>query len=488
MIERGIALIEKIMDIIAEYTLIICFTIIFIVGLVIKPMYSFDDSPYFELITGYDICCFVFVACVFAFIVLKRDWIQNKISYKVGFILFALISAFVIWQVPLTPFSDMGAVYTGALNFAKMDWITMLDNDYWNIFPGNIRLSVFWGILAIPFPKTLVTFKVLNACMMYGIILLTRLLAKEYNIKYYNIVYLLFLLFLPFILYVNCVYFDIPLILFCLLGLYVYKRKDNLVVAFIFIGLACFLRKSGQIFMIAIVIDYIFRNKSRIKGKTWIRKAWILVLAIFVSTAISKGAIKCINNVFIKGNYQSYPSWNEYYIGLNEEEFGFQNNDFSYERTAQDVIDRAVGYGPVRVGKILIKKTFWLWGQGTYQAQRYAFGNDVENALDKFEYETIFTKYLLKDTQKTRKLINAFMRAQYYILFGLMIMALYKRGNINRFRLFYYIIIATFLAMLIYELKSRYIFHLLPLMIIIGVDCIDNQEIRMRIKRIVKKR
>ena len=479
--------IEQIMDYIARYTLMILFSIMFVVGLVIKAMYNFNDSPYFEFTTIYDIFAFVVVFGLLLGIYKNREWIQNHINYKACLLLFAIASGIFIWQVPLKPFSDMRAVYEGAINFAKFDWVGMLSDDYWNIFPGNMVLTVFWGILIIPFPKTLVMFKVLNAAMLYLIIALTREIAREYKVKYYNIVYILMLTFSPLFLYINMVYFDIPLIFFCVLGLYVYKKHKKLVLSFAIIAIACFLRKSGKIFLIAMIILYLFDNKEMWKTKEWIKRVGILLVSLAVYSVIYEGSLDIVRDNFITGKFKAYPSWNMYYMGINEEEFGFQDNNFSYDRTAQDVINRVVEYGPVRLTKILTKKTFWLWTQGTYQAQRYAFGPDMINALDKFEYETFTTKYLMQDTQITRKAINAFMRAQYYAMFGLMILTMYKKKNTERFRIFYYIIIATFLAMLIYELKSRYILHLVPLMVIMAGDYFEILDYKQQKSDVVNE-
>lgn len=193
-----------------------------------------------------------------------------------------------------------------------------------------------------------------------------------------------------------------------------------------------------------------------------------------------------VRDNFIVGKFESYPAWNMYYMGINEAEFGFQDNDFSYDRTAQDVIDGVVDYGPIRLTKILKKKTFWLWTQGTYQAQRYAFGLDEVNALDKFEYEIFVTKYLMQDSQATRKVINAFVRALYYAMFGLMILTMFKK-SVERFRIFYYTIIMTFLGMLIYELKSRYILHLAPLMVIMAGDYFEILDYKQQKSNVVKE-
>ena len=78
----------------------------------------------------------------------------------------------------------------------------------------------------------------------------------------------------------------------------------------------------------------------------------------------------------------------------------------------------------------------------------------------------------MSNDQITRKLINSFMRAQYLILFlGMVInilFSMYKKRNIESERELYYILIGTFLIMLIWELKSRYIIMCIPPMVIMA--------------------
>lgn len=471
--------VKCLMDFIAKNVLRIAFLIIFIFAFFVKAMYSFDDSPYFALNNWYDAIMALVVVFFFVVIYIKRKWISEHLSYKCCFVFFMACAVSYILLVPLTPFSDMESVYEGAIKFADFRWDEFLEDEYWNYFPGNIKLAVFWGILLIPLPKKLITIKIINAIFVYIIAALTREIAKEYGLKYYNLVYLLMLGFAPLFLYINHVYFDIPVILLCMLAIYIFKKKNNIVLAFTILGLARYVRKSVSIFLLAMIIVYIFQNIDSFSDKRWVKKIGLLLVGILLFFAVEKSTTSLVKNRFIEGNFQSYPGWNQIYIGINEEEFGFMDGDFSYERDAQDVIDRIKEYGPVRFSKIILKKTFWLWSQGTYQAQRYAFGDDVVSWEQKFEYETPLTDFLLNDGQVLRKIINAFMRAQYMVLFGLMIITLLKVKDIDCFRLFYYIIIATFLIMLVYELKSRYILQLLPFMAILAgntVEIIENSQ------------
>lgn len=471
-------IVKKCMDSIAKNALKYTMLCVFVIGMFCKPMYAFEDYPYFESNTIYD---FLAMAVVLLFILLVfryRSWIQRKMKWWHFVVVYMAIGLLFVIFVPLKPFSDMEHVYQAALRFSEFEWESVMDDSYWNIFPGNVYLSVFWGILLIPLPKVLLSFKILNILFAYGIITLTAQICKEYGFKYYNIIQLYLVTFLPLLLYTNHIYYDLPFVFLSTLALYLNVKKKNIIYIGFILGTAIYLRDNGWIFLAAIVIDYIFvifQYKTNIFKKT-ISLAFLIIICLSVCYC-GKFIVK---NLFIKDEYPSYPSANQFYIGLNEEEFGFMDGDFSYERTMGDVVKRVQEYGPFRTMKILIKKTVWLWMQGTYQAQRYAFGVDCDFPEEKFQYVTYAEKYLMKDSQKTRKFINAFMRGQYMVLFTGMIFFLWKENDISLYRIYYYVLMATLLIMLVYELKSRYVFHCLPIMSI--MCCYSLQWVDERIK------
>lgn len=230
---------------------------------------------------------------------------------------------------------------------------------------------------------------------------------------------------------------------------------------------ACFLRLNGFIILLAVLLSIVFK-KEKIKKAKMMEMVFLCIIVFFIPTGVKK----TIDMLYVPDVLPSYPALNQVYIGLNEKEFGFMDNDLSYERNWDDIINRVEDYGPTKLTKIIGKKPFWLWTQGTYQAERYAFGSDVSNELDKFEYKTVATKHLMSNDQIARKLINSFMRAQYLILFlGMVInilFSMYKKSDIESERELYYILIGTLLIMLIWELKSRYIIMCIPPMAIMA--------------------
>lgn len=387
-------------DVITKYILGIVFSVFFILALVVKAMYSFDDSPYFTFNKWYDFV-FIVLCGTGVFLMLKnREFIQNHINFKVMFCIYMVIAICYIYLVPLTPFSDMEHMYKAAVEIATGNVRNVYQDPYWTTFGGNI-------------------------------------------------------------------YFDIPFLFFEILALYIYKKQKNLIYMSIPLVFACFLRLNGFIILLAVLLSIVFK-KEKIKKAKMMEMVFLCIIVFFIPTGVKK----TIDMLYVPDVLPSYPALNQVYIGLNEKEFGFMDNDLSYERNWDDIINRVEDYGPTKLTKIIGKKTFWLWTQGTYQAERYAFGSDVSNELDKFEYKTVATKHLMSNDQIARKLINSFMRAQYLILFlGMVInilFSMYKKSDIESERELYYILIGTLLIMLIWELKSRYIIMCIPPMAIMA--------------------
>lgn len=59
--------------------------------------------------------------------------------------------------------------------------------------------------------------------------------------------------------------------------------------------------------------------------------------------------------MYVPDGLPSYPALNQVYIGINEKEFGFMNNDLSYEINRDDIINRVEDYRPTKLTKIIGK-------------------------------------------------------------------------------------------------------------------------------------
>ena len=124
--------------------------------------------------------------------------------------------------------------------------------------------------------------------------------------------------------------------------------------------------------------------------------------------------------------------------------------------------------------KLLCKKQYWLWTEGTYQVERYAFG-DGNSGL--FEYETNITKRVNDaENSKLRKCLDYIMKGQYFVLILLSLAELVLRDELKsqdtngKREMLLYIMIGLFCFYMIWEIKSRYIYCLYPIFNILSAN------------------
>ena len=185
-----------------------------------------------------------------------------------------------------------------------------------------------------------------------------------------------------------------------------------------------------------------------------------------IFAALIWGCQMHVDSCFEESKGLPIASW--LYMGLNTEEFGFQDNSHDENRTMEDVVVRLKSYSPNTIFQLAVKKTFWTWTDGTYQAERYGLGTYAENETDKFAYKTPLTSYALNPGTGMYDLLETWMHAQYYVLAGLAIIGAYKVRKDRRWDTIVLLFVGFFLFYLIWEIKSRYIFSLYPFMYMFG--------------------
>ena len=116
---------------------------------------------------------------------------------------------------------------------------------------------------------------------------------------------------------------------------------------------ACFLRLNGFIILLAVLLSIVFK-KEKIKKAKMMERIFLCIIVFFIPTGVKK----TIDMLYVPDVLPSYPALNQVYIGLNEKEFGFMDNDLSYERNWDDIINRVEDYGPTKLTKIIGKKLF----------------------------------------------------------------------------------------------------------------------------------
>lgn len=453
-----------------------CFTVftllVVLSSILFKAMYHYDDYPYFDNNNAMDAIIILLYGVYFIFIIKFAGTINHRINCKYIAMLYLVLAFTYIIFIPLIPFSDMQYVSEGSLKLASFDFDGFSQIEYFKTFKGNIKTCIFYTIPLIFLPKNIFTMKVINILLLLFIAYLIKRITEELKLPYSKLIFFSVLSFLPVFLFINNIYFELFFISLLLLTVLFYlKGLSKIVYAIIFLSLAYFLRKNGLILLISLCIDFFIRYKNKFS----MQKRFSMIL---VFTTLIIGINVFMNTMTSHYLYDkqapSYPKWNQYYIGLNEEKFGFMDQSFSYNRSLDDVLNRIYEYGPVKLTNILIKKTIWAWTEGTYQSGRYAFGLNTNNGNEKFYYATPLEKYIMNDTQLTRRVITSFCRVQYLFYLFLMCYSTIRNKNYDSYRIGKLIFLGTIAALMFYELKSRYIIHCFPFMIIFAFSGINS--------------
>lgn len=463
---------------------IILFAIITIGMLFINSIYLYIDKPDFQInhIGNYLGIIISIVGIVILTIINK--WIETKFSKNkyITAILFAIyfIAEFIyLKMVPIKPFSDMLKVTEIAFsNFNQ-------GIEYLQQYPNNLPITIiFWLMLKLY--NGVMIIKLGNVvCNIITIYFAYKIYKNIYH-KENKMVVFLGIFSMATFLYVNHVYNDIIFVSFTTIMIYIVTKenmkKKDIIILSILSFIQFIIRPVGIILIIAISM-YLILKKYKYKTVA-------ILIVIFVIGNLLYGQLE---KILIPKSEEvlKYPIWSFIQMGINEEEFGFQDASHSTQWTFQDVINRTKELGIKRLTKLLTKKEFWLWTEGTYQVERYAFGNGTK---DLFYYETPVTiKISNPETSRTRKALDYLMKGQYFILVFLSLIELIIKEKEelikNKKDLLLYFIIGMFCFYLIWEMKSRYIYCLYPIYLILatgGIDKIINKIEKIRRKENIR--
>ena len=436
------------------------FLVVIIVGIFIQANYDFGDFPYFQMNT---VSALLFRILVF-FSVLAIMLLSKKIKWRklISCILFLVVAFAVIILIPLYPFSDTRSVYEVAAN-------DMIDiNGYlgrnWNL----VSTIAYVRCILYVFGKSIWGPKIVNVLLSLCILFLTEkiyfaMIPKERERKRNNngrlMWYMLF--FLPVFFYGNRIYNDVIATTLCMMILFVViSEKDygmGEILLIILSVLQYMLRQSGIIFIIAIFMYLILVRKEY-------KKSLVYVICCIVGIL----SLMKINTIVWPIDTSDSPNvWSFLQMGINEAEFGFQDQSHSSAWTMTDYLNRYKELGVGKTLKIFAKKTLWMWSEGTYQAQRYGMGTTDAEYL----YETIITKNLQNSYLASFRVITEnLMKAQYYVYLLFATIGVVINRNNEKSTLLRYIICGFFCFYLLWEIKSRYIYSLYPIIMVFSFD------------------
>ena len=461
--------INKLVSFISINFIRILFGIIIIGMLFVNSIYIYNDSPGFKSSNLYNYLGIIISILVVISLVLLDRFLLSRYKYTRRIIFFLFIVYFVteivyIKIIPIIPFSDMGNV----VNIAMSNFTDGID--YLQCYPNNIPITIIFNLI---FRFTTYDFTVLKlfniTCNMLTIFFAYKLYKNIYK-KANKTVLLFGVVSISTFLYVNCLYTDICFTLLTTVILYIVTKEKNSEVDIIIISLLSFLqykiRAVGIILIIALVMYYLIKHKNY-------KNVLILISAFVVSCLIY---LPIERNIVPYEENKTYPIWSFIQMEINEEEFGFQNSSHSVEWTFQDVKDRINDIGTIRLLRLLSKKNFWMWTEGTFQVERYAFGT---GAREQYLYRNMVVEEISDvENSKIRNLLEYMMKGQFFVFIILAFSDLVLKDKEQYTKqskdILLYMIIGMFCFYTIWEMKSRYIYCLYPIFLVLAAGGVDK--------------
>ncbi|MCM1234890.1 MAG: hypothetical protein NC489_32720 [Ruminococcus flavefaciens] len=423
---------------------------ILIVGLFWQAGYDYADFPYFERTTAINIISIIgsaVIMIIYMYIGKKSNW--NLCFLFIGYV---AISMLYLFFVQLEPFSDMKMVYDIACHNMRDE------SGYLSSCSNQIPVCIYLWILLKVFGESIMVPKLFNLLcnilICWFIYKIYLFYSDDFNSAKGIIWFSAFLI--PPVLYENHIYNDVFFTMLTVIMVYfILCRKYTKMTLLLLCGIAILqylIRPCGIIYIIAMEMYMILFRKER-------KKALICSVVILVGII----GISVINNqIFQVDKSEGYPVWSYIQMGINEEEFGFQDGTHSADWTWQDCVEKYRQLGWKKVVRIMIKKEVWMWTEGTYQAQRYAFGD----SMAVYTHENFLTKDLRNLGGYCRSLLNLITKGQYYIYMLLALLGIKKLKYNREISLLLYIVCGMACFYLIWEIKSRYIYSLYPIFLV----------------------
>lgn len=421
---------------------------------------------------------------------------RKKLVVTILTMYFAVQVLFIV-MFPVNAYEDAAIVEGFAKEILHGKYSSLGVGNYLGYYPNNIGITMFFTFLYGFLPNNLLTLRFCNVIFTTLSAWLIYKLYGEFFTESGNKacgVLLLAVCFLPALILDNLTYGDIISTSLCLAGLLNAVRfvKSSLmkyaVYTSLFLMLGNFIRSVALLFLFAILLYWAFNSslfRSSIAWKRVLAGAVITILAfsmplkIFSFVGLKSGIIE--EPVGLHSN----PVWRWINIGFpSDSKLGYwdggRNTTIFISRYKcnpklasrffiYDLLNKYQNMGRINTLKCYIKKTFWIWTEGTYNVNFYGLSQELEP--EKFKlYDTPLIRYAEPGDKVVRASIDWFLHAYNWVT--LLLTAFYLGSCVIKkdfrlellvYTLFFYLGFYFF-----WEVKSRYLFGLYPVFLMMS--------------------
>ncbi len=412
-----------------------------------------------------------------------------------------LIQLAIIFIFPRQPTDDSQTVIGLALSMLyKGDYSTFQPGGYLHMFPFNYSLVLYLEALLALFPDNYIVLKLFNILFMLLTTSMIYLIYKQLNpqrqSKDYGVL-VFAATFIPALFMNNLIYNDVVGTSLLISGFYFALRFMNerrirhIVFAAILLALGNYLRGIGVLFLIAIVLTLLLKLRSI--GWKKVLLGIVIMGALFNVPSWAQNAwLQASGKVSGSVTANSAPIYMWLNMGINLQRFGFWDNMESYviyqreadynkaksaELYKQSIEQKLSAATPLQLVEMYYKKLIWTWTEGTYQLERYGIGTDGTGA-DGLRMRGIMGSY-----SYTNPIITLFAGNSPYrigtlwitytisfLMYVFMLIRLLGSVRAKRYEeVSLVLVILGFIGFyLLWEIKSRYVFPIYPLLILLS--------------------
>ncbi len=491
------------------YGLLIFFTALFMVScFFIRAEYIYAvyaDNPLLEQQEWLVFLPLIIVLIVLGFVLyrlcLKLESYRPRVVIPLVLLGSFIIQLAIIFIFPRQPTDDSQTVIGLAMSMLyNSDYSTFEPGGYLHMFPFNYSIVLYLEALLALFPDNYIVIKLFNIFFMllttYMIYLIYRQLNPQRQSKDYGV--LVFgATFIPALFMNNLIYNDVVGTSLLITAFYFALRfmKEHrirhIVYAAILLALGNYLRSIGIIFLIAIVLTMLLRLRT-IGWKKLLLSLVILGGLFNVPGWTQNALLQATGKVSGSVTANSAPVYMWLNMGINLERFGFWDNMESYmiyqreanynkaesaELYKQSIEQKLSDATPKQLVEMYYKKLIWTWTEGTYQLERYGIGTDghtedglrMRGIMGSYSYTNAITE-LFAGNSPYRLGVLWITYTISFLMYVFMLIRLIGSFRARRYEeVSLVLVILGFIGFyLLWEIKSRYVFPVYPLLIILS--------------------
>jgi len=378
------------------------------------------------------------------------------------------------------------------------DYSSFQTDGYLHMFPFNFSIVLYLKTLLFLFPDNYLVIKLFNILFSLVTTLMIYLMYKELNYKSAENDYgvLVFAAaYLPSLFMINLIYNDIIATAFLTSALYLVirfvqrKQMKELIWAAVCLAAGNYFRSVGVIVLIAAAITILLNLKS-LGIKKSILAVGIMALLFDVPNWTQNAALQAADIVDEPVAANSAPVYMWLNMGINTETFGFWDNRESYSIYQNDAnynkevstelfkqeISRKLSEASLgELAEMYYKKIVWTWTEGTYQMDRYGISNEggggrgMSALMGGYSYSTFATD-VFSGNSGYRVALLWMLYVLNFLMYCMILVRLTGAIRAGRFdEVSLILVILGFIGFyILWEIKSRYIYPVYPLLIVLS--------------------